>query len=63
MFEKPRIPADKILVLSYSNQGLDVSKAIMSDHSDIWYISAKPFDRLLSIATNQAAIGVYQLLT
>ena len=40
-------PPDKILVICYSNMGLDVSSAILSDHPDLWFMSANPYDPIL----------------
>ena len=41
LFEKPGVEVDKILILTYSNSGLDVVSAVLSDHPDLWYITAK----------------------
>ena len=49
LFEKPGVEVDKILILTYSNSGLDVVSAILSDHPDLWYITAK-FPNLASLS-------------
>ena len=41
---------DKILILTYSNMGLDVCNAVLSDHPDLWFMSANPFDAILTMS-------------
>ena len=38
------------MIISYSNLGLDVSSAILSDHPDLWFLSANPFDAILTMS-------------
>ena len=52
MFEPPKAPIDKVLVLTYSNIGLDTATAIFAHHADIWFMSAKPFDALLRLSSS-----------
>ena len=52
MFEPPKAPIDKVLVLTYSNVGLDTATAIFAHHADIWFMSAKPFDALLRLSSS-----------
>ena len=58
LFDKPGVEVDKILIITYSNQGLDVASAVLSDHPDIWYLSAK-FPNLVSL--EESARQVAQL--
>jgi len=42
------------LILTYSNLGLDVSSALLSDHMDLWFLSAKPFDAILAMSAKSS---------
>ena len=46
------------MIISYSNLGLDVSSAILSDHPDLWFLSANPFDAILTMSakTSESAL-------
>lgn len=57
LFNKPRVPADKVLVLTYSNTGLDVARAILSAHPDIWYVGSVPFDHVFSLSSSESSLA------
>ena len=56
IFAKPPVDPqdDKILIITYSNLGLDASHAILSDHPDVWFISANPFEPLIRKTSESA---------
>lgn len=63
LFEPPQMPIDSVLVLTYSNTGLEIAKAVLSDHADLWFMSANPFDAILTMSAKTSETALQTTLS